>query len=879
MNWLREIGRRFWALIHRHQFDSDLEEEIRLHRELREQEGIERGMSPEEARYAALRKFGNVTRMKEDAREVWSFVWLDQLWQDVRFGLRTTGKYPGFTCIILLTLALGIGANTAAFSVAYAVLLKPLPYHDPSRLLRVYSVSARGGDHWMNSPGDIEMVRSKTSDFQGVAYYQDWQGVLTGAGEPELLRSATVSDEFFSTLGVAPAEGRTFVPEEHIKGHDQAVVLSEPLRRQLFGSRAAIGQWITLDGRVRFVVGVMPAGFHFPGTEPPVKTDIWLPWSEPIDPAISNRDVAAIVRLKPDVTLRQAAAKLDALYLLLRRVYPHDADWRLRLVPLQEDTAGDARLPILVIFAAVSFVLLIACANVANLMLARGAVRQREMAVKTALGASRSRLIRQMLTESTLLSLAGGTVGLAIALCGVRALRATATTAIPRLAEVQLSAPVLLFTLASSLLVGLVFGLVPALPVSKPMLRYVPGDGLVPTGGGVRRRTFNRFLLVSQIALSLVLLIGAGLMVRSFLLLTSVSLGFQPDNVLTFWSSLPGAKYGSPANRATIYQQTLERIRAVPGVESVALASSLSLSGGNIQVPMRIEGQPTPPPGQETDVVYQAVTADYFRVMRIPLLEGRCIAGTDGKDAPLVVVVNQKFVSRYFPEADPLGRHLIGGMGGEKRREVVGVVGDVRESGLASDPSPEIYVPLFQAWVPPGLPYLVRTRAEPLSLAHTIRQAILEVDKDQPTFQIETMEQILYGASAAPRLRTQLVGLFSSLALALTSVGLYGVMSYLVSQRTHEIGVRMALGAPPGRILILVLRESALLISAGILLGLVGAIGLARLISTLLFAIRPTDLATFVLVSLLVLVVGLVACYVPARRATKIDPMVALRYE
>jgi len=856
----------------------DLDQDIRDFIERETQDNIERGMAPDEARYAALRKFGNATRVKEETWELWSFVWLEQLWQDIRYGLRVLHKSPGFTCVTLLTLALGIGANTTVFSVAYAVLLKPLPYHDSSRLLRVYSANARGDDHWMNSPGDIEFLRRKSSDFQGIAYYQDWQGVLTGVGDPELVRTVTVSSEFFSTLGVAPAEGRTFTPEEHIKGGDQAVVLSEPLSRHLFGSGAAIGQSITLDGKVRFVVGVMPAGFHFPGTEPPAKTDIWVPWSDSINPQSSNRDVAAIARLKPDVTLRQAAPKLDALHLLLVHAYPPDADWRLRLVPLQEDVAGDARFPILVIFGAVSFVLLIACANVANLMLARGAVRQREMAVKTALGAGRIRLIRQMLTESALLSLAGGGVGLAIALCGVRALRATATTAIPRLAEVQLSAPVLLFTLLMSLFVGLAFGLVPALPASNSMIRDFPRDALVSTGAGVRRRSFNRVLLVSQMALSLVLLVGAGLMVRSFLLLTSVSLGFQADHVLTFWSSLSGAKHTSSATLASFYQQTLERIRAVPGVESVALASSLALNGG-IQVPMRIEGQPAPPPGEETNVVYQAITPDYFRVMRIPLLKGRFIAATDGRDSPSVVLANQKFVSRFFPDVDPLGQHLIGGMGSQKRREVVGVVGDVREGSLASDPSPEVYVPLFQSWVPPGLPYLVRTYAEPLNLAHSIRRAILEVDKEQPVFQTQTMEQILYGASAAPRLRTELLSLFSLLALALTSVGLYGVMAYLVSQRTHEFGVRIALGAPPARILKLVLRESALLIGVGILVGLVGAIGLARLISTLLFAVKATDPATFVLVPLLVLAVGLLACYIPARRATKVDPLVALRYE
>jgi putative ABC transport system permease protein len=379
-------------------------------------------------------------------------------------------------------------------------------------------------------------------------------------------------------------------------------------------------------------------------------------------------------------------------------------------------------------------------------------------------------------------------------------------------------------------------------------------------------------------ALSLVLLIGAGLMVRSFLLLTSVNLGFQPDNVLTFGTGLSGANYASPDRRASFYQQTLGRINAVPGVESVALASSLALTGP-IGVSVQIEGRPIPQRGDEAQVAYQAITPDYFRVMRIPLVEGRFISSRDGKDAPAVVVVNQAFVRKFFPGVDPLGQRLRIEMGGGKNREVVGVVGDVREEGLAIGPSPEAYVPLFQAWVSPGMAYVVRTRAEPLSLAPTIRREILDVDKNQPIAQIQTMEQILYGASAPPRFRTELLSLFSLLALVLTAVGLYGVTAYLVSQRTHEIGVRIALGAPPVRILILVLRESAVLIGAGILLGLVGAMGLTRIVSTLLFEIKPTDPATFLFVSSLMLGVGFLACYIPARRATKVDPMVALRYE
>ena len=837
------------------------------------------GLTREEAGRQARIELGTRETYKEQCREAHGLRWPDELRQDLSYAVRTFRRNPGFTAVAVLTLALGIGANTAVFSVAYAVLLKPLPYKDPGRLLRIYSANVRnGGDHIMNSPGDIDFIRRKSPDFQGIAYFQEGESVLTGIGDPELLRTVRVSEDFFSTLGVPPVEGRTFLPDEHVQGRDQVLVLSEALRRRLLGSHAAVGQSITLDGRVYTVVGVMPSGFHFPGTEPPVKTDIWLPWNSPVDAASGNRDVAAIARLKPGLTPRQAQAKLGPIHSALERAHSYDADWRLRLVPLQEDVAGDARLPILIIFGAVSFVLLIACANVANLMLARGVVRQREMAVRTALGAGRVRLIRQLLTESALLSLMGGGVGLAIGVWGIHALRSTSTTVIPRLAEVQLSSPVLLFTLATSVFVGLLFGLVPALPGSKSALRTGRREVIISARGGIDHRSLNRFLLVSQMALSFVLLIGAGLMVRSLLLLTSVDLGFRPDNVLTFWTSLSSANYEPSARRASFYQQTLDKIRAVPGVEAVALASSLSLSGG-IQVPVRLEGQPVPQLGNETSAVYQAITSDYFRVMRIPLVEGRFISPNDGRDAPAVVVVDQAFVRKFLPGMDPLGQRLYGGMGREKRLEIVGVVGDVREGGLAVDPSPEMYLPLFQAWISPGLPYLVRTHAEPLSLAQTIRRAIMEVDKNQPIFGIQTMEQILYGASAPPRLRTQLLSLFSLLALTLTTVGLYGVMTYLVSQRTHEIGVRMALGAPPARILMLVLRESALLIGAGILLGLAGAMGLVRVVSSLLFEIKPTDPATFVFVSSLMLAVGFLACYIPARRATKVDPMVALRYE
>jgi putative ABC transport system permease protein len=878
---LTDLLIRLRALSRRKAVESELDDELRFHFDQQVEKYVNSGLAREKALRRARLDFGSLDQVKEECRDARGVNVLETLAQDVRYGLRMLRKSPGFTAVALLTLALGIGANTTIFSVVNAVLLRPLPYPDPARLVRIYQTDLlHGRTRMMNSAVDLNLAREQTSAIQNVAFYQEGDATLTGVDEPEQIADTLVSPGFFSTLGVTPVVGRAFQPGEHQEGNDHVVILSYSLWRRLFnGEPGAIGKTVTLNGNTYTVVGVMPEGFHFPRTDPPIMTNAWFPWSETPEQEGRNKEVAGITRLAKGVSLEKSQAEMNAVSDRLKRTFPDDAEWQFEIVPLQRAVAGDSRLPILVIFGAVSFVLLIACANVANLLLARAAGRQREMAVRAAIGASRFRLIRQVLTESVLLSFAGGIAGLAVAIWGVRILRSAAPTDIPRLADVQISPSVLLFTLAASFLVGIVFGLVPALQVSKSPLQGGLRNALMTFHAKSGRRSLNRFLLVSQLALSLVLLAGAGLMARSFLLLTSVDLGFQPKNILTFWTGLSGARFATPDSRISFDQQTLQQIQDLPGVDSAALASSLPLTGP-MGVSVRIEGRPAPPRDTQMNVAYQAITPAYFQVMRIPLIEGRLLSESDAKGAPAVVVVNREFVKKFFPNEDPLGKRIRISLGGSTSREVVGVAGDVREAGLAQGPAPEVYLPLFQSWVSPGgATYLVRTNVEPLSLAPSIRREISLVDKDRPIALIQTMDHILSDASAQPRFRTNLLSLFSLLALVLTAVGLYGVMAYTVAQRSHEIGVRMALGARPRQILRLVAREGASLVGAGILLGLAGALALTRFLESLLYEIKPTDPAVFVGVAVLLAVVAFGACYFPARRAMRVDPMVALRHE
>ena len=699
----------------------------------------------------------------------------------------------------------------------------------------------------------------------------------------EQILGARVQNSFFHTLGVVPFLGRVFLPEEHQEGHDQAAITSYSLwERRLGGDPKVLGKTVTLDGKPYTIVGVMPDGFHFPGTEPPAKTDLWLPWSAPASGFFLSRDVDAIARLKPGVTLARARVEMDAIAERLARAYPADKGWRFDLVPLLESKVGAVKHAILVLFAAVGFVLLIATANVANLLLARATGRRKEMAVRAAIGASRSRIIRQLLMESVLLALAGGALGLILAFWGVDLVRALAPRNIPRLADVCINRPVLLFTIAASLAVGLLFGIAPAVQASRVSLQAAFKEGFTGASGGwglLRHNRSRNLLVISQVALSLVLLTGAGLLIKSFLRLTSVHLGINPDHVLTFWVYLTADKYSTPSARLNFYQQTLDRVRSLPGVESAGVTSFLPLSG-YAATSFTITERPAPPKGQEPQAGYKAISPEYFHVMQIPLTQGRNFTDHDGPGAPPVMIVDRTFVERFFPHEDPLGKRLHLHWGHEPAwREIVGVVGDVRDIGLNAAPPPEFYVPLSQAWVTPSLSFVVRTRSKPLSLASAVRHTVFEVDKDQPISELETMDQIFSNVVSQPRFHAMILGIFSIFALSLTAIGLYGVLSYAVTQRTHEIGIRMALGARRKEVLGLVIRQGMMLAGAGMALGLVGALLTTRFLSAMLYAVQATDAATFGAVALLLAAVALGAAYIPARRATKVDPMVALRYE
>jgi putative ABC transport system permease protein len=875
----------FRNLFRKDRNERNLSDELQTHLDQLTEEEIRAGIPPAAARRAALIELGGMEQVKEQVREVRAGAWLESLLQDLRYSVRMLRKSPVFAVVVILTLALGIGANTAIFSIVNGVILQPLPYPHSDRIVRIYSSHPRFGPKLMNSDFEIVQVQRRSVAFSDVTIIGEHEGTLTGIDEPEQVEGSEVSDGFLPTMGVSPIVGRAFLAEEYQPGHDQVVLLSYTMARRLFHDEsAALGKTITLDDKTYTVVGVMPAGFHFPSAESPAPTNLWFPRNPPVTNT-GNREVIAVGRLKKGVDLQRAQSELQTISAQLEQTNPQPGEfskgWRMHAVPLQEDSLGDARLAIWIIFGSVSFVLLIACANVANLLLTRAASRQREMAIRTAVGAGRTRLVRQLLTESLLLALAGAAVGFGIAVWAIRALRAFGPHDIPRLTEVQINLPVMLFTAVISVVVALLFGLLPALRASKqhPNMSLKESGGTFEIGFVYRRRhRAQHVLLVGQVALSLVLMIGAGLLVRSFLRLTSVDLGFQPKNLLTLATDLSGSRYKEGAARNAFYQQTLDRIAVLPGVESVALSGSLSLSGG-MGVWFSVEGRPPQPRGQEFGTGFKPVSEAYFRTMQIPLVQGRLFTKNDNAEAPQVAIVNRAFVARYFPNENAIGKRVKAtpesGM-----REIVGVVGDVREDALPQTPRPQLYVPAFQRNIPIFAGYfVVRTTIDPQNLAAPIRGEIRAVDKAQPISAIQTMDEILSDAVASPRFRTELLGLFSLLALVLTAVGLYGVMAYSVAQRTHEVGIRLAVGAEPRQVLKMILRDGMFLVSVGIVIGLAGAFALTRVVTSMLFNVKATDPTTFVGVTALLCIVAFLACYIPARRAMRVDPMVALRYE
>src|SRR5690348_1725524 len=895
MGWLNRIA----AIVRSRKLERDLDEELQLHIELKTQENIAAGMPPEEARYAALRAFGGVEQKKEECRDADRLRWLEDIIQDLRYGLRQLRRNPGFTIVAVITLALGIGANAAIFGVVDAVLLRPLPFPQPNRIVQpmrqyksirvtVPAISAALFDYW-------KAHNRVFSHFAAFSFLPIGFN-LAARGLQERVPGVGVSADFFKVLGVSPIAGRTFSPAEDRPGGERVVVLGYNLWQARFGrNKGVVGRPITIDGQPYTVVGIMPRGFRFPiWSNFEFETDLWTPLQLPPQSHDPGNNYAVLGRLKPDVTASQAAASLTVLIQQLRKEFPGivDEDASAAVVLLHEQMVGHARPALLILMAAVGLVLLIACVNVANLMLSRATVRRREIAVRTALGAGRGRIIRQLTAESVLLALLGGALGLLVAVVVVRFLIAMSPVGIPHVAEIGLDWRVLIFALAVSCLTGVLFGLVPALSTSRIDYQQCLKEGAHRTTSSGEQRRLSGALVVAETALSPMLLAGAGLLIASFIKLANVDPGFDPRHVLTFETTLPEAKYGTPTALATFYREVLQRLNQLPGVEVAANITTLPTETGP-DLPFIIEGR-MGPSGEPAlgNGEYRIVSPEYLRAMRIPLIRGRFVTPADTAISTGVVVINQAMARQLWPGEEPLGQIITIGkpMGPEwtdRPRQVVGVVGDVKNISLNEPARAETYVPYTQ--VPPGIAafevkliptrWVLRIEGTPHGLVAAAGMTLLSVDPNVPIASVKTMDAILSGSIGRWRFNTVVLGIFAGLALLLAAIGLYGVLSYSVAQRTHEIGIRTALGAEKSDVLRMIVGQGIRLALIGVAVGIAGALALTRFLSSLLYGVKPTDPLTFVAVSLILIAVALLACYIPARRASKVDPMVALRYE
>ncbi len=885
---LNKLKTKLHALLRKSEIERELDEELRHHIERQTEQNIRLGMSPEEARYAARRAFGGVEQAKEQSRDARGVRWLEDIRQDLRYGLRMLLKNPGFTLIAAVTLALGIGANTAIFSVVNGVLLRPLPYKDPQRLVMVFA-PRRLDQEFLLSSGGFTVLRNQNQVFEQVAAFLPMldSSNITGDGEPEFLGGVLVSANLFTLLGAEARYGRTFLPEEEKPGANRVVIFSHSLWQRRFRSdHKIIGGTISLNHEPYTVVGVMPPGFQFPRGDMLTgwlqrEIDIYIPLALTPEQMNNRRPqvLPVIARLKSQFSIEQAQAEMTGIAARLKQQYPDtNRDDSIRLAPFHQQVVGRVRLALLVLLGAVGFVLLIACANVANLLLVRAAARRKEIAVRAALGAGRRRLIRQLLTENLLLAVLSGLLALLLAFWGVDLLQTIIPENLPRADEIGVDGGVFGFTLLISLGAGILFGLIPAFQASRVNLSDALKEGGRSSNGSSRHH-FRNLLVVSEVALALALLVGAGLMLRSFIRLMSVDPGLDPQNVLTVDIRLSRSRY-SPPQQAVFFQQLLERLRTLPGIQAAGAVYPMPLSGMEEGIGFSIEGQPPPAPGEQRTAGPRGVSPDYFKAQGIQLLKGRVFTESDGSDTPPVVLINEAMARRYWPNQDPIGRRISFNLrnGQPVWCEIVGVVKSVRHMALDEELRPEIYIPFTQH--PLAFMTLVaRTDSDPLGFVAAVRSQVQAVDKDQPITNIRTMEEILARSVSQPRFNLMLMAIFAGLALLLAAVGIYGVMSHLVTQRTHEIGVRMALGAQTRDVLRLVIRQGMALMLTGLLVGLITALGLTRLMRNLLFDVSATDPLTFFVIALLLALVALLACYLPARRATKVDPLVALKYE
>jgi putative ABC transport system permease protein len=796
---------------------------------------------------------------------------------DLRYGCRLLFKNPGVTAVAVLALALGIGANTAIFSAVNAVLLRPLPFPQPDRLVSIRVDHDQRNIHNAFGPyPDIADWRQQSRSFEYLAAYAPTSVNLTTRDQPERASLWKVNAEFFPMLGVKMLLGRGFLPEEDRPGAARVAILSHSLWQRRFGSDPGlVGKTVFLDGDPYTVAGILPAGFKLEaGT-----VDLYTPVAA--TSVRSGRDrwmYGVYARLKPGVSIEKAQAELDTITRRLEQQYPRQlTGWHARVWGMRQFMVRDVELSLVVLLAAVALVLLIACANVANLLLARASARQKEMAVRAAMGAGRWRVVRQLLTESVLLALLGAVFGLLLAYWGVAALPALGTQSFPMLHESRLDLPVLGFTLLISLATGLMFGIAPALAVSRTgVYETLKEEGRSSTESRARHR-LRDLLVVSEVALALLLMIGASLMMRSLLNLQDVNPGFNPVGVLTASVNLPAAKYSKPEQQIAFYRQLQERLEAMPGVTAAGMASVLPLGGSNSGMSLLIQGRPVSSPSDVPILWFRIVNPGYFQAMQIPLRKGRRFTEQDTAGAPRVVIVNETMARRYWPGDDPIGKQ-VGSGAPNGWLAVVGVVGDVRHTSLAQAPDAEIYFPFGQS-PQPAMNLALRSFSDPLRFAPALRQAVLELDREQPVSRVASMEQTLAGSLAAKRFSTVLLGIFAAVALVLAAIGIYGVISFSVTRRTHEIGIRMALGAQRADVLRMVVLEGTLLALIGVSIGLAAAFALTRLVGSLLYGVKATDPLVFSAISLLLIAVAALASYLPARRAARVDPMVALRYE
>jgi putative ABC transport system permease protein len=815
---------------------------------------------------------------------------METLVQDLRYSLRVLLKSPGFAAVAIIVLALGIGANTAIFSVVNAVLLRPLPYKDPGKLVQVWHVpppkSFPGMTQFAVSAANYLDWRDQNHVFEQLAIYSYANLNLSGRGQAESLTSGVVSSNFFSVLQVRPLLGRAFDPGEDQPGRANTVVLSHAFWREHFGSDPRIvGQIITLNQQSYTVAGVMPARFEMPPS-----AQVWTPM------ALTDKEKAVrgehhfgvIGRLKPDANLNQAQAEMNTISSRLEQQYPtDDKGWGAVVVPLREQLVGDVRPALLVLLGAVAFVLLIACANVANLMLAKTLGRRKEIAIRSALGASRLRVLQQVLSESVLIALIGGILGLIIAHFGVQLISAFLANQLNQSPDISLNIWVLGFTLAVSILTGVLAGLAPALRLTKTDLNEALKQGLGRTdsdSGGTRTRSV---LVVSEVALSLILLIGAGLMIRSLWLLRSIDPGLDPNHVLTMRVGVPSTRFPSPLQQSNFFNEALQRIRALPGVESAGVIDALPLNGGGSIQPIAIEGRPAQQMADQPEVGVRIISPAYFQAMRIPLLRGRNFNDSDAAGAPLTILISESMAKRFWPNENPIGKHLTMTFLPDGPREIVGIVGDVKDEGLTVvDPVATLYTPMAQlstpllgGWTSFPMWLVVRTNSTPSSLTSAVTSAVHQVDSELPLLQIRTMQEVVAESLSQQRFNMLLLAVFAGLALLLAAIGIYSVLSYSVKRRVREIGIRMALGAQVRDVLRLIVVEGMRPTLIGVAIGLAGALALGRVLANLIYGIKPTDPITFGAVSVLLAGVGLFASVIPAYRATRVEPMKTLRDE